>query len=47
MFPGHIASAYLPVGVVAPCLRTKTHTLPSSAEWIHEIKHDGFSYYRP
>src|SRR5215471_19867482 len=29
MFPGHVASAaYLPAGFVAPCVPTKTHTLP-------------------
>jgi hypothetical protein len=25
-----------PAGFVAPCLPTKTHTLPSGAAWIHE-----------
>ena len=37
----------LSAGFVAPCLPTKTHTLPSGAAWIHEIKHDGLSYYCP
>ena len=34
MSPGHIASATLPAGFVAPCLPTKTHTLPFGAAWI-------------
>src|SRR6516164_6087804 len=32
----------LPAGFIAPCLPTKTDTLPSGSEWLHEIKHDGF-----
>jgi bifunctional non-homologous end joining protein LigD len=32
----------LPAGFVAPCLPTKTTTLPSGSQWLHEIKHDGF-----
>jgi bifunctional non-homologous end joining protein LigD len=33
----------LPAGFIAPCLPTKTTTLPSGGqEWLHEIKHDGF-----
>ena len=32
----------LPTGFIAPCLPTKTHTLPSGGLWLHEIKHDGF-----
>jgi ATP-dependent DNA ligase len=31
-----------PAGFIAPCLPTKTDTLPSGGLWIHEIKHDGF-----
>jgi len=31
-----------PAGFVAPCLPTKTGTLPSDSQWLHEIKHDGF-----
>jgi ATP-dependent DNA ligase len=31
-----------PAGFIAPCLPTKTDKLPSGAEWLHEIKHDGF-----
>jgi bifunctional non-homologous end joining protein LigD len=31
----------LPAGFVAPCLPTKAPT-PSGAEWMHEIKLDGF-----
>jgi bifunctional non-homologous end joining protein LigD len=29
-------------GFIAPCLPTKTTTLPSGDQWLHEIKHDGF-----
>jgi ATP-dependent DNA ligase len=32
----------LPTGFIAPCLPTKTDTLPSGGQWLHEIKHDGF-----
>src|SRR5215831_18723782 len=32
----------LSAGFIAPCLPTKTDTLPSGGLWIHEIKHDGF-----
>jgi hypothetical protein len=32
----------LPAGFIAPCLPTKTTILPSGAQWLHEIKHDGF-----
>jgi bifunctional non-homologous end joining protein LigD len=32
----------LPAGFIAPCLPTKTTTLPSGGQWMHEIKHDGF-----
>ena len=32
----------LPAGFIAPCLPTKTDRLPSGAQWLHEIKHDGF-----
>src|SRR5262245_10461831 len=31
-----------PAGFIAPCLPTKTDRLPSGAQWLHEIKHDGF-----
>jgi bifunctional non-homologous end joining protein LigD len=32
----------LPPGFIAPCLPTKAPQPPSGAEWLHEIKHDGF-----
>jgi hypothetical protein len=32
----------LPAGFIAPCLPTKTASLPSGSQWVHEIKHDGF-----
>src|ERR1700751_2392412 len=35
------------LGFIAPCLPTKTDKLPSGGQWLHEIKHDGFSHYRP
>jgi hypothetical protein len=28
-----------PAGFIAPCLPTKTTTLPSGSQWLHEIKH--------
>jgi bifunctional non-homologous end joining protein LigD len=31
----------LPAGFIAPCLPTNAPT-PSGAEWVHEIKIDGF-----
>jgi bifunctional non-homologous end joining protein LigD len=34
-------SRALPAGFIAPCLPTKAPT-PSGADWLHEIKHDGF-----
>jgi bifunctional non-homologous end joining protein LigD len=38
----HMLQRTLPAGVIAPCLPTKTDTLPSGSLWLHEIKHDGF-----
>jgi ATP-dependent DNA ligase len=32
----------LSAGFIAPCLPTKTDTLPSGGQLLHEIKHDGF-----
>src|ERR1700730_19278926 len=32
----------LPVGFIAPCLPTSARQPPSGAEWLIEIKHDGF-----
>jgi ATP-dependent DNA ligase len=37
----------LPAGFIAPCLPTKADKLPSGSQWLHEIKHDGFSGDRP
>ena len=31
-----------PAGFIAPCLPTKTGTLPLDGLCIHQIKHDGF-----
>jgi hypothetical protein len=32
----------LPAGFIAPCLPTRTDTLPpSGSQWLHEIKDDG------
>jgi hypothetical protein len=28
----------LPAGFIAPCLPTKTTTLPSGGQWLHEIQ---------
>jgi ATP-dependent DNA ligase len=38
----HMLQRTLPAGFIAPCLPTKTDKLPSSGQWLHEIKHDGF-----
>jgi bifunctional non-homologous end joining protein LigD len=32
----------LPAGFIAPCLPTSAPQPPAGAEWLHEIKHDGF-----
>jgi ATP-dependent DNA ligase len=32
----------LPAGFVPPCLPMKAPKPPSGAQWLHEIKHDGF-----
>jgi bifunctional non-homologous end joining protein LigD len=32
----------LPAGFIAPCLPTNAPQPPCEAEWLHEIKHDGF-----
>jgi bifunctional non-homologous end joining protein LigD len=32
----------LPAGFIAPCLPSSAPQTPSGAEWLHEIKHDGF-----
>jgi bifunctional non-homologous end joining protein LigD len=39
MFPRSRAP---PAGFIAPCLPTSAKQPPSGAEWLHEIKHDGF-----
>ena len=39
---GYMLLRTLPAGFIAPCLPTKTTTLPSANQWLHEIKHDGF-----
>jgi hypothetical protein len=31
-----------PAGFIQPCLPTRADKAPSSVNWIHEIKHDGF-----
>jgi hypothetical protein len=38
----HMFERTLPAGFIEPCLPTKTATLPSGSQWLHEIKHDGF-----
>src|SRR6516225_4276217 len=37
----------LPTRFIPPCLPTKTTTLPSGSQWLHEIKHDGFGFLPP
>jgi bifunctional non-homologous end joining protein LigD len=29
-------------GFVSPCIPIRAHKVPSGAEWVHEIKHDGY-----
>jgi ATP-dependent DNA ligase len=36
------ATMTLRPGFVLPCLPIRAPTPPSGAEWLHEIKHDGF-----
>jgi ATP-dependent DNA ligase len=31
-----------PAGFVEPCIPTLAARPPSSADWVHEIKHDGY-----
>ena len=38
----HMLQRTFPARFIAPCLPTKTTTLPSGGQWLHEIKHDGF-----
>jgi ATP-dependent DNA ligase len=35
-------SRALPAGFIAPCLPINAPQPPSSEQWLHEIKHDGF-----
>jgi ATP-dependent DNA ligase len=30
------------VGFIEPCLPSAAKTPPAGADWLHEIKHDGF-----
>jgi hypothetical protein len=43
----HMLQRTLPAGFIAPCLPTKTATLPSGSDWLHEIKYDGFPHHCP
>jgi len=33
-----------PLGFIEPCLPTNARTVPASAQWAYEIKHDGFRF---
>jgi bifunctional non-homologous end joining protein LigD len=33
-----------PPGFIAPCLPTNAQAVPAGAQWIYEIKHDGFRF---
>jgi bifunctional non-homologous end joining protein LigD len=33
-----------PPGFVEPCLPTNGNTVPTGAQWVYEIKHDGFRF---
>jgi hypothetical protein len=37
----HVSYAYLPAGVIEPCLPTRADMLVCGGLWVHEIKHDG------
>jgi bifunctional non-homologous end joining protein LigD len=38
------APARRPPGFIEPCLPTNGHTVPTGAQWVYEIKHDGFRF---
>ena len=29
-------------GYIPPCIPTRPYTVPAGADWVHEIKHDGY-----
>jgi ATP-dependent DNA ligase len=29
-------------GFVPPCIPTRAYKMPAGADWVHEIKHDGY-----
>jgi bifunctional non-homologous end joining protein LigD len=33
-----------PPGFIEPCLPTNAHAVPTGAQWVYEIKHDGFRF---
>jgi bifunctional non-homologous end joining protein LigD len=33
-----------PSGFIEPCLPTLARTVPTGAQWVYEIKHDGFRF---
>jgi ATP-dependent DNA ligase len=39
---GMLRTRALPVGFLPPCLPIKAPNPPTGANWIHEIKHDGY-----
>jgi hypothetical protein len=38
-----LSPAY-PAGFIAPCLPTRSRTVPDGRRWAFEIKHDGFRF---
>jgi bifunctional non-homologous end joining protein LigD len=33
-----------PPGLIEPCLPTLVRAVPTGAQWVYEIKHDGFRF---
>ena len=33
-----------PPGFIAPCLPTVGRVVPTGAQWVYEIKHDGYRF---
>ena len=33
-----------PTGFIEPCLPTRSQSVPSGPQWVHEIKHDGYRF---
>jgi hypothetical protein len=31
-------------GYILPCIPTRAYKVPAGADWVHEIKHDGYKF---